>query len=103
MERIFPIPGGTPVSESVPMFFDLLSKRFITGHPSQSNERLSFKLGRLSIFTVIIDQLTQMDRERTRLSMRAQSQVDMKNPGDARFDEFNYSLDKQVIELTVIH
>src|SRR5262245_14092440 len=77
--RGFPVPGSAAVSEAVAALLHAPAQSFVSGHPSQFDERLTFEWRRLSILAVIIHQALEGSGQRAGFAVRSEPEIDMKD------------------------
>ena len=103
MHRVLPVPGLAAVSEAVAALLHAPAQGFVSGHPSQFDERLAFERRRLSILAVVIRQSIEGSGQRARLAVGPEPEVDVKDAFLAGLDEFDHLLRQALEEQTVVY
>src|SRR5438093_10468550 len=90
MQRVLPIPCRAAISETVAMRLHAPAQSFVSGYPSQFDERLSFERRGLSIDAVVIGKLLEWSGPGAGIAVRPEPEVDMKDALSPSFDELDY-------------
>ena len=107
MQCVFPVPSLTAIGEGIALGFHAAAQAFVTSAPPQLDKCLPFEGRSFATHAVVLLELIERRGPRSRIAVRTESQVNVKNAFVASLDEVDNEMsqgfEEVVVAAIVIH